>query len=380
MKNYLIIFLNILFFQNVIFSQSLSKDYKVIESNENYVILEFNFENEFSIEDFFIDGIKFTKIVDPIFPIQEPGNPYLPTRYYNIGIPLNSEAKVTVLDEKKDFIKDKFIIAVPDSADQPYKNLRYNQEVYGVNSYFPANSVSINSTAIFRYLKTASLFISPFQFNPVERTLIHNRRIRIRIDYKQDISFTENIIPVQDNMTEEYIRYNLVNPDAALTFAGKIDKQVNRITDNYWYNPNKNYYKIYLNKKGVYRVTYDQLIAAGISPSSGIQDGKLEIYNDGISLPIDIVDIQQDGVFNSGDYFQFVGKPATPVDQYTRMNIYNTTNVFWFSYQADSVNNYKYKQAHSSSNITPLITNTVETLRWEKDTLYQKLGYADNDK
>ena len=79
MKNYLIIFLNILFFQNVIFSQSLSKDYKVIESNENYVILEFNFENEFSIEDFFIDGIKFTKIVDPIFPIQEPGNPYLPT-------------------------------------------------------------------------------------------------------------------------------------------------------------------------------------------------------------------------------------------------------------------------------------------------------------
>ncbi|MDT3696523.1 MAG: C25 family cysteine peptidase [Ignavibacterium sp.] len=380
MKNYLIILLSILFFQNVVLCQSLSRDYKVIESNEDYLILEFNFENDFNIEDFFIDGIKFTKIIDPIYPIQDPGNPYLPTRYYNIGIPLNSDAKVTILDEKKDFIKDKFIIAVPDSADQPYKNLRYNQNVYGVNSYFPANSVSINSTAIFRYLKTASLFISPFQFNPVERTLIHNKWIRIRIDYKQDISITENIIPVHDNMTDDYIRYNLVNPDAALTFTGKINQSANRITDNYWYSPNKNYYKIYLNKKGVYRVTYDQLIAAGISPSSGIQDGKLEIYNDGLSLPIDIVDIQQDGVFNSGDYFQFVGKPATPVDQYTRMNIYNTSNVYWFSYQADSVNNYKHKQAHGSSNITPLITNTVETLRWEKDTLYQKLGYADDNK
>ncbi len=380
MKNYLIFFLCVLFFQAAIFSQTLSQDYQVIESDENHIIIEFNFGSGFNIEDFFIDGIKFTRIVDPLYPIQDPGNPYLPTRYYNIGIPLYSEAKVTILDEKKDFIKDKFIIAAPDSADQPYKSLRYNQDVYGVNNYFPANAVDINSTSIFRYLKTASLFISPFQFNPVERTLIHNKKIRVRIDYNPDVSLTGNIIPVQDNMTDEYIRFNLINPDEALTFTGKTDNQANKILDDYWYNPNKDYYKIYLNKKGVYRITYDQLITAGISPASGIQDGKLEIFNDGISLPIDIVDVQQDGVFNSGDYFQFVGKPATPHDEYTRMNIYNTSNVYFFSYQADTVNNYKHKEAHSSSNITPLITNTVETITWEKDTLYQRLGYASNDK
>ncbi|MDY0083838.1 MAG: C25 family peptidase propeptide domain-containing protein [Ignavibacteriaceae bacterium] len=352
----------------------------MIESDENHIIIEFNFGSGFNIEDFFIDGIKFSRIVDPLYPIQDPGNPYLPTRYYNIGIPLYSEAKVTILDEKKDFIKDKFIIAAPDSADQPYKSLRYNQDVYGVNNYFPANAVDINSTSIFRYLKTASLFISPFQFNPVERTLIHNKKIRVRIDYNPDVSLTGNIIPVQDNMTNEYIKFNLINPDEALMFTGKTNNQANKILDDYWYNPNKDYYKIYLNKKGVYRITYDQLITAGISPSSGIQDGKLEIFNDGISLPIDIVDVQQDGVFNSGDYFQFVGKPATPHDEYTRMNIYNTSNVYFFSYQADTVNNYKHKEAYSSSNITPLITNTVETITWEKDTLYQRLGYADNDK
>ena len=380
MKLYLNIFLSLVFFQIITFSQSLIQDYIVIESDKDHIILEFNFENKFNIEDFFIEGIKFTKIVDPMFPIQDPGNPYLPTRYYNVGIPLNSEAKVTILDEKKDFIKDKFVIATPDSADQPYKSIRYNQDVYGINNYFPTNSASINSTAIFRYLKTASLFISPFQFNPVERTLIFNKKIRIKIDYKPDVTFTENIVPVQDDMTDEYIKYNLINPDDALTFTGKIDNQLNKMPDNYWYNPNKNYYKIYLNKKGVYRITYDQLIAAGISPNDGIQDGKLEIYNDGVSLPIDIVDVQQDGVFNSGDYFQFIGKPAKPHDQYTRMNIYNTSNVYFFSYQADSVNNYKVKQAYSSSNITPLITNTVETLTWEKDTVYQKLGYSYDDK
>ena len=112
-----------------------------------------------------------------------PGNPYLPTRYYDIGIPINSNAIVTLLDVKRDFIKDKFIIATPDSADQPYSQLSYNQDVYGVNSFFPASSANINSTAIFRYSKTASLFVSPYQFNPVERTLIHNKKILLRIDY-----------------------------------------------------------------------------------------------------------------------------------------------------------------------------------------------------
>ena len=96
-------------------------------------------------------------------------------------------------------------------------------------------------------------------------------------------------------------------------------------------------------------------------------------------MPIDIVDAQQDGIFNSGDYFQFIGKPTTPHDQFTRMNIYNKSNVYFFSYQADSLNHYKSKDAFSSSNITSLITYTKETLMWEEDKEYQRLGYATNN-
>lgn len=379
MKNSIIFFLFVTLFQVSIFSQLADKDYNIIESTEDHIIIEFEFISGFEVEDFFIDGIKFTKITDPHFPIQDPGNPYLPTRHYQVGIPINAEAKITLLDVKKDFIKDKFIIATPDSADQPYNELRYNQDIYGANNFFPEIPASINSVSIFRYSKTASVFISPFQFNPVERTLIHNKKILLRIDYKIDNAFTDNIVPVQDKMTEEHIRHNVINPEEALTFTGKIETKSDRLVDEYWYNPNKNYYKIYLNKKGVYRITYDQLIAAGITPLSGIQDGKLEIYNDGISLPIDIVDTQQDGLFNSGDYFQFIGKPATPHDQFTRMNIYNKTNVYFFSYQADSVNSYKFKNAYTTSNITPLITNTIEKITWEEDNEHHKLGHASND-
>ncbi len=379
MKSVLFSVLSVIIFILSISNNTLSQDYKVIQSDEEHILLEFNFDGVFEISDFTIQGIKFTKITDLNYPLQNPGDPFLPTRFYDIGIPQNSNAILSIIDVEREVIKDKFVISTPDSADQPYETLNYNQNVYGSNSLFPLEQAQINSQAIFRYIKTASLSIAPFQFNPVERILVFNKRIKVRIDYKQDESFRDLLTPISDVMTEELIYSNVINAAEAITFQGKIQSVSDSPQENYWYDPNKNYFKVYLNKKGVYRLTYDQLINAGISLNSGIQDGNLEIFNDGISLPIDIVDTQPDGLFNSGDYVQFIGKPATPHNQFTRMNIYNTTNVYWFSYQADSVNSYKNINGYSSSNLTPLITNTVETLYWEEDNEYHKLGYATND-
>jgi hypothetical protein len=274
---------------------ALSQDYKILESNQDQITLEFNFDGRFSIDDFFIDGIKFTKINDFNYPLQNPGDPFLPTRFYEIGIPQNTNAVLTILDIEREVIKDKFVISTPDSADQPYESLKYNQNVYGTNALFPSEQAQINSQALFRYIKTASLSIAPFQFNPVERIIVFNKKIIVRIDYKQDANFTDVLLPIADEMTEELIYTNVINPTEAITFQGKVQTLTEAAEDQYWYDPNKNYFKVYLNKKGVFRLTYDQLINAGIAANSGIQDGNLEIFNDGISIPIDIVDTQQDG-------------------------------------------------------------------------------------
>ena len=378
MKSILFSALSVLIFILSISNNTLSQDYKVLQSDEEHILLEFNFEGKFNIDDFTIQGIKYTKITDVNYPLQNPGDPFLPTRFYQIGIPQNSNPVLSIVDIEREVMKDKFVISTPDSADQPYENLKYNQNVYGNNSLFPLEQAEISSQAIFRYIKTASLSITPFQFNPVERTLVFNKRLVVRVDYKPDESFRELLLPISDKTTEELIYSNMINPSEALTFQGKIQSVSDSPQENYWYNPNKNYFKVYLNKKGVYRLTYDQLINAGIAANSGIQDGNLEIFNDGISLPIDIVDTQQDGLFNSGDYVQFIGKPATPHDQFTRMNIYNLTNVYWFSYQADSVNSYKNINGYSSSNLTSLISSSIETLTWEEDNQFHRLGYAPN--
>ncbi|HEX9250754.1 MAG TPA: C25 family peptidase propeptide domain-containing protein, partial [Ignavibacteriaceae bacterium] len=212
------------------------QDYKVLQSDDEHVLLEFNFEGKFNINDFIIDGIKFTKITDFNYPLQNPGDPFLPTRFYEIGIPQYSKAVLSIIDVEREVIKDKFIISTPDSADQPYKTLNYNQNVYGSNALFPLDQAQINSHATYRYIKTASLSVAPFQFNPVERTLVFNKRIKVRIDYKQDENFIDMVLPISDKMTEEVIYSNVINPTEALTFQGKVMSVSDSPQENYWYN------------------------------------------------------------------------------------------------------------------------------------------------
>ncbi|MBK7497648.1 MAG: hypothetical protein IPI19_00725 [Ignavibacteriales bacterium] len=377
MKNYVYRIFSLLFFLISILNISYSQDYKILKSDDTQLILEFNFYAGFEVKDINIDGIKFTNINDSQIPLRNPGDPFLPLRFYEVGIPLNKKAIVSIQEIERQVYTDKFVISTPDSADQPLNKLNYNEEVYGTNSLFPIEAAEVNSEAIFRYIKTISLSISPYQFNPVDRTLVFNKRIVVKVEFREDEMFNNLILPVSDRMTEDLIRTNVINSKEALTFLGKVQSVNDSPQEKHWYDPNKDYCKIFLKEKGVYRVTYEMLLSAGL-PSDGLENMQFELFNDSASIPLDVVDTDLNGIFNSGDYFQFVGFPAAPHNQYTRINIYNNSNVYWFSYQADSLNFYKFRNGDKRTAIT-LVSNTLETLRFEKDSIYSHLGYAPNE-
>ena len=137
-------------------------------------------------------------------------------------------------------------------------------------------------------------------------------------------------------MNDEFLETSVINPEIARSFAGRVISGDSPFIQNaYWYNPNKNYFKIYVKEKDVYRMTYEELISAGVQLGSNTSISKLEMFNDGLPVPIEVFDINSDSLFNSGDYLQFVGYPATATP-YCKTNIYNLTNVYWFSYQSDS--------------------------------------------
>jgi hypothetical protein len=179
----------------------------------------------------------------------------------------------------------------------------------------------------------------------------------------------------------QFTNFSFITPKKAnrisetpIIFSGSKNTPV----DTFWYNPNKDYYKIFVGSKGVYKVTYDELMKTGVPPNRGIQQGNLELVNNGNRIPIEIVDVNKNNSFDSGDYFIFVGLPPQPSTPYTYLNIYNLSNVYWLSYQADSVYNYK-KINGLPLNIDNRITSSLQTIHYEKDSLYERLGYASDD-
>lgn len=377
-NSFLLLF--ILLLNTNLFSQKLDKPFlKVIESNLNYSIIECDFSNNFFLIDSIINGNKYSFIIDNDISFRKPGEPFLPNRIVHYGIPFNSNVKIQILENQTETFYNKFILPTPDSIGQSIDKLNYDFEIYSVNSSFPQQIVELSEPAIFRYSKFTSLVISPFQFNPVERKLIFNKKIIFRIDYVKDDTFSSEIrIKTDDRLTNEFISSHLINGEIAINFAAKVVENTDSpLNNNYWYNPNKDWFKIYLNKRGVYRITLDQLVQIGVNPNGQIRNGKLELYNNGEKIPLDIVDNNQDGVFNSGDYFQFVGDKVKPTP-FSGLNIYNLNNIYWFSYQADSVYQYQPKNGFPENTFFPVISS-VTTVHWEEDKIYDNFGYANND-
>lgn len=359
------------------YSQKQNLYYQILESNLNYLEIEFDFDNHYEVKDFQIDNIKFTSVVSSEIPFRIPGEPNLPTKLLKIALPPNSIPSISISNTQIEEYPNKFILPVKDSANQKISEINFNEDIYGLNSFFPSSPVINSEPAFYRYIKFTTLTISPFQYNPVERKLIFYKKFKVRIDFQEDKNLQANFISQTDKATDEFIQSSLINKDIAINFMARVADNSNTPTSNYWYDPNKDYYKIYLNKKGVYRITFEELVNAGIEPNGSIRDGKFEIYNYGEKIPLDIVDSDSNGLFNEGDYFQFVGFPVKP-SPYSGLNIYNLTNVYWFSYQADSVYNYRYKDGYPD-NTYFLITSSINTIHWEEDHIYDNFGYASND-
>lgn len=375
-----LILIILILFNNGLFSQVLDKRFvKLIESNLNYSIIQCEFDKEFVIIDSTIGGYKYTFVIDNDISLKKPGEPFIPNRIIFYGIPFNSKIKIQILDYENEIYYNKHILPTPDSVGQPIEKLNYDFEIYSKNDFYPDEIVSSSEPSIFRYSKFTSLIISPFQYNPVERKLLFYRKIKFRIDYQIDELFNSEIKSVlDDRLTNEFIKSQLINSDIAINFSGKVlDLTQFPENSNYWYNPNKEWFKIYLNKRGIYRITFDRLVQLGINPNGQIRQGKLELYNNGEKIPLDIVDINQDGFFNSGDYFQFVGDKVKPTP-FSGLNIYNLSNVYWFSYQADSVYQYQIKNGFPENTFYPVISS-VAKIHWEIDKLYDNFGYAPND-
>lgn len=363
-----------LFIVLLLFSSTFPQSYHVIESQPDHIIIDFNFSQGYKIVDTVISARTFQLVTEDGFSSRKAGEPWLPEYNVNIGIPFGSNPQVTILENITTDYSNKLIPPFPelDPEINEYLADKMDIEIYNSNNFFPDSPAKLDSSFTVRYAKIITLDISPFQYQPVSRQLRKNNYLRIRIDYNSQGGSAENI---KDGFTEDYLRSSVLNYDQAVQWLGKpLSPQSPALGESYWYDPNKEWFKIYVKTKGIYRVTYEELIASGAQLGNNTESNKLELFCNGELVPIDVYD-SGDQIFNQGDYFQFVGFPPDPSPNVT-MNIYNLSNVYWFSYQSDStgLNYQKMNGFHANSNRSYI--SSLTTIHFERDTIYERLGYV----
>ncbi len=355
---------------------NFAQPYKILESNDKNIKIEFNFNGIYHLKDTTIESHTYQMIKGGVLSARNSGEPWLPEYNLNIAIPFDSKPTIEIIQTVKNSFNNKMIIPFP-SENEEFNQINVNnfdKAVYSLNRPFPEQPAEFGSAFIVRYSNIITLKVSPYQYNPVSHELVFNKKVILNVLFNSVISPNSQI---DDHFLNSYLKSSVINYSQALKWTQKSKSDLVNgpaAMGNYWYDPNKNYFKIYLKNKGVYRLSFDQLVAAGVPIQGGVESDKLELINEGNSVPLDVVD-GGDAIFNSGDYLKFVGYPSSPTP-YCKTDIYNNSNIYWFSYQSDTLSSrYSYNDGFPN-NYQSTLNSTLKTLQFEKDSIYEPLGRA----
>lgn len=374
LSSYKILLLSLILLNAVDFQ---AQNYRIRESNSESITVEFDFTKSFSVRDTILDGGKYQYISGHFSAFRNIGEPWLPTEFLPLAIPFGSHPTFRVISSVEKSFENQLVLPYPDNEGffGKYDPQNFNKDVYATNKYFPEEVVKLEEPYIVRYARILPAGISPFRYNPVTKKLIFTQKITIQVKFNSapGIDFK----PVNDPTTTSFLKSSVVNYETGKFWMGEVKEVADGPAGTDWYNPLKEYFKIFLSQEGLYRISFSDLVAAGFPSGGNIPVKSLEILTGGSRIPIEVIS-PADTIFNSGDYIQFIGGPP-PATPYTKSNIYNRSNIYWLSYQAE-VDTFFYKYARSrpdaGDNILP---GFFKVDFYEKDSLYERLGYAIND-
>jgi hypothetical protein len=371
----------IIFFLLLFTINSLPQKYQILEKNAEYAVIKFDFRDFAEMRDTIVNGRKFTWFSGEGMYFIKAGEPTIPEYSVSLGINYNANPKIQIIASEKGSVDNRFILpfTLIDSLTFEPDQLFYDKDVYNSDKNFPNGLARLEGRYSFRFAEVQPVILSPYQYNPVSREIVKYNSITVRVDFNNQYNDGFTVQGIEDVATLEFLQNAVLNFDEAKNWVGEKKNLKDGVTvqsDN-WYNPDKQYFKLFLNKKDVYKLTYDELVAAGMPTDRNIRVEKLQIFSTSGEVPLSV--FSNNSRFSSGDYIIFVGD-SVPPSPYTKMNLYNKSNIFWFSYEADTAG-LRYISKTGSPTVSQPEVNTVKaTVRWENDEIYERLGWAPNEK
>ncbi len=272
--------------------------------------------------------------IDGFAMLGEPGAPLLPVRGAWVGIPLDGDPTVTVLEEQVQTLEGRFVLCPQggpsvDFDEQGARSLGYETQwdaaVYAQDRFLPSSAVELAGTGYVRSQRLAQLRFQPLQYNPVTGEARLYTRLRVQVNFpsanvQRDVSRTT----VDEGRFESVLSSLLVNYEPARRW--RVAPSAHRVTTPQNADLNRSasasLVKLLIAQNGIQRVTYADLQAIGV-PVEDVDPRTFRLYERGVEVAL-IVTGESDASFDPGDELLFYGRPADTK--------WSNVGVYWLTY------------------------------------------------
>jgi len=305
-----------------------------------------------------------------------PGEPRLPFLGFLVAIPEPSEPTVEV--ESVDSVTftglkiapacEPLLVQSGNGFEIQHK-FALDTNLYRTNSLFPATIVKAEYAGIIRGQPVARIRVFPARFNPVAGSLNLVRAARFRVKLPRPAGPDKTQTGVKSLGTGTSLRMLrmvkncVLNPDDVRPLAINRDGGKSRAPTFPLQEPPA--FKIRISQDGIYRLTGEQLVAAGLDLST-LDPTRIAITNRGEYVPIEVHD-GGDSKFDDEDFVLFWAQ--APRSDFTNENVY------WLL--LDDEQAARMSVADASPHGAPALETFVNTLRLEEDKVYwQNIPYG----
>ncbi len=304
---------------------------KVVQDSTRGVVLDISIP-DFGLETVQYNGIQYHALhLDAGGLTSQVGAPQLPVLDYLIGIPKAASPWIHYELLQVDNLQGDFRLAPAPSielSEQEGQPERYqyveDPQMYTSQTVFPSEPVRLGADAWLRDQRVVRLEIYPFQVIPANGSLAWNRHLRVAVNFQPGSSpslecllclpQTSSVSGSDKQVTgaflessapfESALKGTLINYELARMWRAMPDLQAPVRT----LEPGKTYYRIPINRDGLYRLTYENLEAAGLDVAN-LDPTHLHLTNQGREVARVSHNIDGDEHhFIAGEYLAFYGQ------------------------------------------------------------------------
>ncbi len=369
-------------------------NFKIYKMTETEIILDFELQ-DYELKEVEKNQNKYQMIkCESDGQLSIEGNPLIPFYSEIIGLPINGDFQINVLSKKMATVKNILLLPADkleliNEKDEQNKQVitkfYKNDKFYSRDQIYPDVMVKKNEAAYLGNRYFAGFQFYPFRYNPQKKVLEVIQTARLQIMISGNIRSTPKN-KFNGNISDSYGDSFFLNNIYSKNWRKEKEPRVQNYRSPK--NPtqvNELYLKVI--DEGIYKVTYQDLqdslayirdsLDTQLSFDLNTLDPRyLELRDKNGPVPINFVG-ENDGVFNSGDYFEFYGEVNKGENCY--YDNYSNENIYILSLKTDNygtrmaVENGGLQLNNPSPNL--IVPDSYEqTVHFENQVFTDRLG------